>query len=256
MLLMDAYVSLSEEPLLGGPGGVAVLVPDAHCGLNCVFCYLRCAHSKRNWTARRIAEWVLDQGVQAMEWCGWPALQEAREVARLLEGKVTIILKTSGADAGRLAVMLEANRPFFDVYLPDMKFGNASTAGLLAGRPDYVIQSARTLEVMGRRFCAQQYAADGRLIRGVLVRHLILPGFSDDTARVIRHFADYAGRYRWPLSLTGAYMPPRGIASSIEALSSAAPSRGNALRCLLGLLPDGEFEQARSAARARGIEVI
>lgn len=255
MRLIDAYVSLSEEPVLGGPEGVAVLVPDARCGLDCAFCYLKCERAVRDWPARRIADWVLASGAEAMEWCGWPPLQEAREVSQLLGHKVTVILKTSGADAERLSVLLDQERPFFDVYLPDMKFGSAWAAGLLAGRGDYPVQSARTLGVMGRRFHAQQYAADGRLTRGVLVRHLMLPGFLDDTMEVIRKFSGYAARSGWPLSLVDGYMPPRGIRTAIERLSAAAPARADAVRQLAGMLPEDDAADARRYAKALGIRL-
>jgi len=255
MRLVDAYVSLSEEPMLGGSKGVAVLVPDARCGLRCAFCYLACEQAKRDWTAQRISEWVLDSGAEAMEWCGWPPLHEAREVARLLGGRVTVILKTSGADAARLPALLGQGQPFYDVYLPDVKFGSAWAAGLLAGRSDYPAQSARTLGEMGRRFHAQHYAADGRLTRGVLVRHLMLPGFLDDTLEVIRRVSGHAARYGWPLSLTDGYMPPRGIRPAIEALTAAAPARVGAIKRLAGLLPEEDYLEARRCAQALKIRL-
>jgi putative pyruvate formate lyase activating enzyme len=255
MRLIDAYVSLSEEALLGGPKGVAVLVPETRCGLNCVFCYLKCEQAARDWPARRIAEWVLASGAETIEWCGWPPLMEAREIARLLGGKVTIILKTSGADAARLPVLLDRERPFYDVYLPDMKFGSAWAAGLLSGRGDYPAQSARTLGEMGRRFCALDYAADGRLTCGVLVRHLMLPGFLDDTMEVIRRFSGYAARYGWPLSLVDGYMPPRGIRTAIESLAAVVPARAHAVKRLAGMLPDGDAAEARRYARFMGIHL-
>jgi putative pyruvate formate lyase activating enzyme len=241
--------------MLGGPKGVAVLVPDTACGLGCAFCYLGGAQAARDWTARRICEWVLESGAAAMEWCGWPPQREAREVAEQLRDRVTIILKTSGADAARLPNLVNPDRAFFDVYLPDMKFGSAWVAGLLAGRRDYTAQCARTLQEMGRRFHAQQYDLDGRLTRGVLVRHLMLPGFLDDTMEVIRRFSGFAERYGWPLSLMDVYMPPRGIRPALEALIAAAPARAANVKCLSGLLSEEDYLEARRYARALGIHL-
>jgi uncharacterized Fe-S radical SAM superfamily protein PflX len=254
MLLIAAYVSQSEEALLGQE--VAVLLPQARCGLECVYCYLRGSRPVDDWSASRIAGWALGSGAEALEWCGWPDLGEAREVYRLLAGRMTVILKTSGADAEWLDDLLDERRPFYDVYLPDVKFGSARTAALLAGCPDYTDQSEKTLSAIGRRFPEQRFDEGGRLVGGVVARHLMLPGFLDDTLHVIDRFSECASRYGWPLSLADVYAPPRGIAAAIKMLSAIAPDKAGALKRLSEILPDEDFNRARAYAQALGIEVI
>ncbi len=251
MRLFDAYVSYAEEAMIGGAEGVAVLVPAVRCGLECAFCYYRYDRQPKDWIAVEIASWVGESGVRVLEWCGWPPVEEAREVARRLGDAVTIVLKTSGDDAEKLPDLLGGER-FYDVYLPDIKFGMGETAALLAAAPTYVERSTATLAAMADRF-PEQRLSDGCLRRGVLARHLMLPGFDADTREALWRFSGFSKRYGWPLSLLDVYMPPQGMRERCNLLAAAAPQRAEQLHRLTGLLTDDEYAKARRYARELGV---
>ena len=79
------------------------------------------------------------------------------ETLRLLEGKV-------------------------DVYLPDLKYADAALAARLSAAPDYFPAATAAIREMFRQ-TGPYVMEDGLLRRGVMIRHLVLPGQPDNTRR-------------------------------------------------------------------------
>ena len=93
-----------------------------------------------------------------------------------------------------------------DVYLPDFKYFDDRWALRYSHAPAYFEHAAQALEEMVRQTGAPQLDGDGMLQRGVLVRHLVLPGHSDDSLRLLDWLeAHFTGRIL--LSVMFQYTP-------------------------------------------------
>lgn len=78
-----------------------------------------------------------------------------------------------------------------DIYLPDFKYASPALAGALSGAPDYPETAEAALAEMYRQVGGVQFTEDGTLLRrGVLVRHLVLPGCRRDSCAVLGRIAD------------------------------------------------------------------
>ena len=127
---------------------------------------------------------------------------------------------------------------YVDVWLPDLKYGT-SEAALGCGAPaDYPDRALDAIAAMAELTGPPQFDGDGMIIRGVIVRHLVLPGGRRDSAAVLRALAERIDPAAIRLSLMRQYTPPAALTltpplnrrlTSFEyntALDAAAPFTG------------------------------
>jgi len=77
----------------------------------------------------------------------------------------------------------------FDIYMPDFKYGDSDTAMRLSGAPRYVETAKAALVEMHRQVGDLTIDATGLAVRGLLVRHLVLPGELAGSRRVMSFIA-------------------------------------------------------------------
>ena len=97
-----------------------------------------------------------------------------------------------------------------DIYLPDLKFADAGLAESVAHAPDYPSVARAAILEMVRQVGAYQME-DGLLRRGVLIRHLVLPGQVDNSLAVIDWVADTFPHGQVLFSLMSQYTPYRPL---------------------------------------------
>jgi putative pyruvate formate lyase activating enzyme len=132
-----------------------------------------------------------------------PQLIGAVLAAREKGFSLPVVYNTSGYDSEEALSLLEG---IVDIYLPDMKYRSEELSGLASGAPDYVVHNPRAIAEMLRQVGPLETDGDGIARRGVLVRHLVLPGRTEETERVLSFLLGEYGR-RLPLSLMGQYFP-------------------------------------------------
>jgi putative pyruvate formate lyase activating enzyme len=104
------------------------------------------------------------------------------EALKLARPKVPVIWNSSGYERLETLRMLEG---LVQIYMPDLKYGSAAAALRYSGAADYPAVSKAAVMEMYRQTGPFALDEDGLLRRGVLIRHLILPGMLDDTFDVI-----------------------------------------------------------------------
>jgi len=179
-----------EAPLVGDRGSGAVFF--AGCNLACVYC--------QNWTisqgreGRDLTEESLAELFLRLQGSGCTNLNlvspthQAHAVVGALavavgEGfRLPIVWNSGGYDAVDALRLLEG---IVDVYMPDVKYGTNGAAERLSGVSDYVEVSQHALAEMHRQVGSLAIGADGVARRGVLVRHLVLPGGMAGTVEVM-----------------------------------------------------------------------
>ena len=97
-----------------------------------------------------------------------------------------------------------------DVYLPDYKHFTPHAGKLCAGAPDYFAVASAAIQEMCRQTGVPVYDENGIMLRGTLVRHLILPGFTSESLRLLTWIRDNLPE-GVPVSLMRQYIPCNGV---------------------------------------------
>ncbi|MBP3486118.1 MAG: radical SAM protein, partial [Oscillospiraceae bacterium] len=96
------------------------------------------------------------------------------------------------------------------VYLPDLKYAMAEKAKKYSAAEDYFEVATAAIREMFRQTGPCQFDGQGLLKRGVLIRHLVLPGCLDNTLGVIDWVAERFPRGEVLFSLMSQYVPMNG----------------------------------------------
>ena len=100
-----------------------------------------------------------------------------------------------------------------DVYLPDFKYFDGEIARAYSCAPDYFDVATAALGEMLRQVGKPSFDEKGKLQKGVIVRHLVLPSHRNDSIAVLRHIAENFGAESVLLSLMSQYTPDFYISS-------------------------------------------
>ena len=200
-----------EEPCISGAGGSGTVFFSG-CALGCVFCQNR--EISRGGTgieisADRLVEICFElkkQGVHNISlvtadhfvplFC-----RELRTVKEELG--LPIVFNCSGYISPRILELLDG---LVDIYLSDIKFYSPALSSAMAGAPDYFERAIEGLDIMLAQ-TGKPVIADGIMKKGVIVRHLVLPGSRKDSINIINALASRYGNDSFLLSLMSQYTP-------------------------------------------------
>ena len=187
-----ALVSLHrwEEPCLTGEKGAGTVF-FSHCTMKCVFCQnYDVSHGGRGIevSSERLAGIFLEQqrrGAASLDLVTpthyVPQIVEALDRAKANGFSLPVVYNCGGYE---LPETIEALRGSVDVFLPDLKYCDDSLARRYSNAPDYFRYASASIEKMFE-IAGPFVMKDGLMTRGVLVRHLILPGYSRDSLRLL-----------------------------------------------------------------------
>ncbi len=185
-----------EEPCLSGAKGSGAIF-FAGCNLHCRFCQnydVSVLPHGEEVSARRLADvflYVRDMGVANINLV--TPTHCADEIARALELAkprlgIPVVYNTGSYEKTDSLKNLDG---LVDVYLPDLKFCDGEVAALLANAPDYFAVATAAIAEMRRQQPRDAFDADGYITNGVIVRHLVLPSFVEDTKRILDWLAHF-----------------------------------------------------------------
>ncbi|MCJ7524749.1 MAG: radical SAM protein [Candidatus Aminicenantes bacterium] len=131
----------------------------------------------------------------------------ALEIARAKGLDIPLVYNTSGYDRAEVIAQLEG---VVDIYLPDLKYGPSESSRLLAlelsGAGDYFEYAAAAITEMFRQTGPLQLDHNEVAVRGTVIRHLIIPGSTENSLEVLRTIAANDFKEAW-LSLMSQYFP-------------------------------------------------
>ena len=197
-----------EEPVISGEYGVGALFFSG-CTLRCRYCQnYEISAQRRGWTLdaarlREIFEGFVAAGHHGVELV--TPTQFLPDILPALEPKlpVPVIYNSGGYESVETLRALEGK---IDVWLPDMKYAEPGLARLLSAAPDYV-ETAKAAILEMYRQTGPCVIEDGLLKRGVLIRHLILPGQTDNSIAVLEWIASSFPKGSVLVSLMSQYIP-------------------------------------------------
>ncbi len=210
-----------EEPcLVGDKGSGAVFF--AGCGLGCIYCQNRAisrGEAGAAITVERLATIFLElqeagaaninlvTGTQFLPSI-LPALASARERGLSLP----VVWNSGGYETD---ATLDALSGSVDVFLPDYKYASAKTAKACSGAPDYPAVALAAIEKMLSISGEPIFADDGRLLRGTVVRLLLLPGRLLEAKTALSRVFRLCGN-SVIYSLMRQYTPQPGLPSPLD----------------------------------------
>lgn len=133
-------------------------------------------------------------------------LPQVLEALRLAAGSglaIPLVWNSGGYDSPEALALLDG---VVDVYMPDMKYGDGQTALRYSHVPDYPAVNRAAVKEMHRQVGDLVLDGEGVAVRGLLVRHLVLPGGLAGSEEVFRFLAREVGTNTW-LNVMGQYHP-------------------------------------------------
>ncbi|MGE5247231.1 MAG: radical SAM protein [Verrucomicrobiota bacterium] len=132
-----------------------------------------------------------------------PQIVEALERASAHGFSLPVVYNCGGYE--RLETLRELEG-VVDIYMPDLKFLSATSAALFCDAPDYPAVAREALREMARQVGPLVLDSRQLAVRGLLVRHLVMPGDASTTRDVIDFLAEEIGRDTY-LNLMDQYRP-------------------------------------------------
>ncbi len=221
-VMARAMLHFWEEPCISGTRGSGALFFTG-CTLNCVFCQNYPISQEAHGIVRteeqlaRIMERLAGEGAHNLNLVSptpfIPAILRALDQADLPDG-LPVVDNCGGYEKPETLKALEGR---VTVYLPDLKYFDPALSAAYSGAGDYFEKACAAIDEMVRQTGKPEFDEEGILTRGVMIRHLVLPGCSKDSVRVVEEIAE-----RWGdsvlVSLMAQYLP-MGRAKEIRGLN-------------------------------------
>ena len=207
-----AALHMWEEPCISGTNGSGTVFFSG-CHLGCVFC--QNGQISRGSNGKEISIIRLAQIFMELQEKGAhninlvtpthfvPQIIEALRISRKMGLHLPIVYNTGGFEKLDTLQMLDG---WVDVYLTDFKFMDLHLARRYANEEGYSFYAAKALEEMYRQTGEPVFDEDGMMTKGIIVRHMVLPGQAMDSRRIIDYIYDTYGDKVF-LSLMNQYTP-------------------------------------------------
>ncbi len=201
------YLHPYEEPCISFKNGSGAIFFTG-CNLRCVFCQnyeLSRAERGREVTPAELAgifRALEEQGAENINLVT-PA-HVVGSIVRALEiyrPKIPLVYNSHGYEKIETLRMIE---DYVDIWLPDLKFYASARSERYTGRADYFEYASRAVKFMAKKPLVMR--ADGKMLSGCIVRHLILPLGVQDSMRIVRWAKDNLPE-RVYFSLMRQYVP-------------------------------------------------
>lgn len=210
--LAKAYLHPYEEPMISGSNGSGTVFFSG-CSLRCIFCQNHGISEGAEGTyvsGERLLEIFFelkDEGAENINlvtpthYASY--LPEVLRKARDMGLGIPIVYNSSGYESIEALRKLEG---LIDVYLPDLKYFRDANALEYSGVRDYYNTAKAAIAEMYRQTGPFMLDESGIMVKGVLVRHLCLPGLALDSKMVLKHLYETYGDNIF-ISIMNQYVP-------------------------------------------------
>lgn len=201
------YAHPFEEPCISFEKGSGTIF-FCGCNLRCAFCQnyeVSRAERGKTITPRELVDifkTLEDSGVENISLVT-PShvVPYIAEAFALYRPNIPIVYNTGGYDKVETLKMLDE---YIDIYLPDMKFYSSALSSRYLGKPDYFDVASEALAFMSQK--PLKMTENGKMLSGLIVRHLVIPLCVSDSKAVLKWFARELPKHAY-LSLMSQYTP-------------------------------------------------
>lgn len=188
-----------EEPVLSGTRGAGNIF-FGNCNLRCVFCqnfeisqnYK--AENRNEVSFERLAEIMIELQTSGCHNIGLVSpthfsaqILNSLSIAAEMGLKLPVVYNTNGYDS---VEMLQLYNGVADIYLPDIKYGSDLYGKLYSKVDDYFEKTKLAIKEMFRQVGDKLVYEDGVVVKGLIIRHLVMPNDISETEEVFRFIAD------------------------------------------------------------------
>ena len=206
-----------EEPVLAGKGGSGAIFFGG-CTLKCTYCQNKAISGGPVGTVmtpmqlRQTMEELIAQGAENID-----LVTPTQYLPTILPAlkkplPVPVIYNCGGYESAETLRALEGK---VDIYLPDLKYANDALAITLSGAANYVEIAQNAIREMVRQVGKPQWAGE-RLVKGVIIRHLILPGQVENSLKALDWIGDTFAPGQVLVSLMRQYTPMPGLPAPFD----------------------------------------
>jgi putative pyruvate formate lyase activating enzyme len=226
----SAFAHMGEEDCLRGTAGSGTIF-FGRCNLHCVFC--------QNWdisqtdegrecrpeALARIMLQLQEQGCHNIN-----LVTPEHVVPQVIESLVLairdglcipIVYNTSAYDSQESLCQLDG---LIDIYMPDFKLWSSCKCARLLGAKDYGERARAAIAEMHRQVGDLHFTRDGLACRGLMIRHLVMPGLLDETANIVTWLAEEISPHTG-INIMGQYRPAYQVGTTDARASHEPPVR-------------------------------
>ena len=216
-LVAKAMLHKWEEPALAGNGGSGAVFFGG-CTLKCRYCQNAAisggpvGREMDSAQLRLLFEDLIARGAENIDLV--TPTHYLPTILPALEPKLTVpvVYNCGGYERPETIRELEGK---VDIYLPDLKYADARLGKALSGAADYFPVATAAIREMVRQTGPVQWEGE-KVVRGTIIRHLILPGFVDNSLRVLDWIGDTFAPGEVLVSLMRQYTPMGGLPAPLD----------------------------------------
>ena len=208
-----ASLHMWEEPCISGTAGSGTVFFSG-CNLRCIFCqnyHIALGEAGREISTKHLAEIFLSLQAQGANNINLvtpthfvPQILLALQSAKGHGLTIPIVYNSSGYESTETLRLLEG---YVDIYLPDFKYMDPALSLKYSHAQDYFTKAKESLAEMVRQAGSPVFdPATGLMKRGVIVRHLLLPGQTKDSKKILRYLHTTYGNQIF-ISIMNQYTP-------------------------------------------------
>jgi len=201
-----------EEPPISGTAGSGTIF-FSNCNMGCVYCQNYTFSQKgqgREVKTEELASLMLE--LQEMKCHNinlvtpthvMPQILEALDIACSKGLAIPIVYNTGGYESAQILKFLEG---IVDIYLADMRYGGDKNARIYSGAEQYSQFNRDSVKEMHRQVGIAQTDSHGIILKGLIIRHMVLPGGLSGTEEVMKFIAEEVSTETF-ISLMSQYNP-------------------------------------------------
>ncbi|NLD45911.1 MAG: radical SAM protein [Clostridiaceae bacterium] len=223
-----------EEPCISGSRGSGTVF-FSYCSLGCVFCQnyeISREHIGQDITIERLGRIFLELQQQGAHNINLvtpthyvPQIIKALRSAKSNGLIIPVVYNSSGYETVETIRLLEKH---IDIYIPDMKYFDEKYSQKYSHAPDYFKIAVKAVGEMVRQVGPPVFDSNGLILKGVIVRHLMIPGLMFDSKKVIDYLYKTFGNHIY-LSIMNQYTPLKSVKEYPELNRTLNPGHYEAL---------------------------
>ena len=185
-----------EEPCISKENGSGTIF-FSNCNMNCIFCqnYEISQQGKgKEVSVERLADIMLEQQERKVNNINLVTqtmyvyqIIEAIKIARKKGLIIPIVYNTNSYEN---IETIKALNGYIDIYLPDLKYYTDSLSIKYSNAPHYFENATRAIKEMKKQIPEYEFDENGTMKKGVIIRHLILPNYLQNTKNILKWIKD------------------------------------------------------------------
>lgn len=216
LVVARAALHMWEEPCISGSRGSGTVFFSG-CSVGCVYCQnhnIADGTAGKIITTERLSEIFLElqnkkaHNINLVTPSHFvPHIIEAVNSSRKNGLNIPIVYNTGSYEKPDVLVLLDG---IADIYLPDLKYMDSNISERYSNCKDYFNFASKSISEMVRQVGECEFDSDGMLLKGVIVRHMMLPGYLEDSKNIIRYLHETFGSKIY-ISIMNQYTPLNNV---------------------------------------------